>query len=305
MIFISKRRVSELLCALLTAGALVLTSCSSAREEIPVREPVSDYHKRSGSYEVGHGSAGKLQGRTVVISLFASDPQYEWTYDDDDKCSISDIRDYLNIAAVYLQDAAASYGGKVWFTTDFIDDPDLMYNVTLDEVITTIEAVDSCHIQDQAWEFIEENIDEDGIRDRYRADNIVYMMFLNTDRRTTAVSCTVPWYPYSESDAEVVFLFNYDYGQVNPPAVYAHEILHTFGAPDLYYCDTEYGMSAAFLDYVESDLSNEIMYTCSDPVSGNYRYDAIVNEMSDLTAYYVGIIDHSDIAEEWGLTDPY
>ena len=46
------------------------------------------------------------------------------------------------------------------------------------------------------------------------------------------------------------------------------------------------------------------MLLCSDPKSGDYLYDDIVNEVSELTAYYVGLTDRSDIVDEWGLTDP-
>ena len=47
------------------------------------------------------------------------------------------------------------------------------------------------------------------------------------------------------------------------------------------------------------------MYTCSDRVTGDYIYDDITNEMSEVTAYYLGLIDECDTAEDWDLRRPY
>jgi hypothetical protein len=45
------------------------------------------------------------------------------------------------------------------------------------------------------------------------------------------------------------------------------------------------------------------MYTCSDRRSGKYHYDRITNEVSSITAYYIGLTDISDIVSELGLEE--
>ncbi len=303
-----KKTLSAIICTLMAMQALALTSCSQEPARRP-REVYGEYHRLATSFDYGQGSVGKLEGRTIVVSIFGSDDNYQWDFDNDDKASILNIRDSILMATDYIQGVAEDYGSKVWFEGDFISNTDLMYEVTLDDVVTTMDAEDSWGFEDETLMFIEDNIDEDALRDKYRADNVLYMMFLNTDTSPDmdAISCTIVWYPEELTDSEVTFLYNYDIGLLNPPSVYAHEMLHTFGAPDLYDTgyDYGYGITGGFLNYVETDLSNEIMYTCSDPVTNGYVYDRIPNEVSEVTAYFVGLIDHSDIVDEWGLTDPY
>ena len=93
------------------------------------------------------------------------------------------------------------------------------------------------------------------------------------------------------------------------PAVFAHEMLHTFGAPDLYWTDTysvfelDYGITKEFTDYVKENELNDIMRITWDPQTGNYLTKTIAQHITEITAYYAGLINHSDIVEEWGF-DP-
>lgn len=293
------------LAASVALSSSALTSCSDGGH---VRRSGRNEHYRISERALGptaRGSAGTLCGRTIVVSIFASDPVYKWDFDCEDRKSMLNIRDSLKMACDYLTDAAGSYGSKTWFESDFISNPDLMYTCSFDDVITTWDAVVDGTTDDCGWDYIDDTIDEEALRDEFRADNVVYMFFMNTDAATDAISCTRNWYPGAPSDAEFVLLYNFDYGCLNPPAVYAHEILHTFGAPDLYMSDPSFGIDDSFLYYIQTDLTNEIMYTCSDRVTGGYIYDDITNEMSEVTAYYLGLIDECDTAEDWDLRRPY
>ena len=303
-----KKTLTVLLLASMALQSVALTSC--AQSERPARRVTyANYHSHAASVVYGQGSVGQLQGRTIVVSIFGSDDNFEWDFDDKDKASMLNIRDSILMATEYLENVALDYGSKIWFEGDFLQNPDLMYTVTLDDVVTSLRAEDTPGFENETLLFIEDNIDEDALRDKYRADNVLYMMFLNTstDPDMDAITCTVMWYPEEITDSEVVFLYNNDMQQLNPPSVYAHEMLHTFGAPDLYDTGYDYGfgITNGFLNYVETNMSNDIMLTCSDPNSGYYRYDMIPNEVGEVTAYYVGLIDHSDIVDEWGLRQPY
>lgn len=251
------------------------------------------------------GSAGDLEGRTIVVTIFGSDDVYSWDYSYRDKPAKGDIRDFLEIAGDYLEEMAASYGKKSYFITDFIEHEDLSYDADFSPEVFDEDFVYYGQIDTLVWDYIDENIDEEFLREKYRADNVVYFFIMNTDVTNDLVTCTRNWYPGTSSDSEIVYLFNVDYGLLNPPAVYAHEILHTFGAPDFYTTSWEYGITNEFIRYVEANLNNDIMYTCSDPVTGDYLYDRIANDYSDLTAYFVGLTDDCSLADEWDLTDPY
>jgi hypothetical protein len=234
-----------------------------------------------------------------VVSVFANDINYKWDLESQtDQASIQNINTYLGIATDFLAKAAADYGKKATFEYDFIRNTDLCYYADF-----AIDAADSeSYAAEIAMnEFIDENINSDLLRNTYDADNIIYFMFLNTDENSEGYACTRNWYEGMEYPYEIVFLYNFDSGNVNCPAVYAHEMLHAFGAPDLYYEDTEYHISQEFLDYVWENMPNDIMYYCSDMETGEYLYDRITNEISELDAYYTGLTDNCELVEKYNL----
>ena len=282
---------------------LLVSSCSHTVKPDNETEDSSGLNK-TPERTVG-GSAGDLEGRTIVITIFGSDDRYSWEYTYEDKPAKTYIRDYLDIAGTYLEHMAADYGKKALFITDFIENQDLSYDVVFDQTVVSEQVVYYGDIDYLIWDFIDENIDEEALREEYEADNVVYLLIMNTDVDNEVSTCTRNWYYGMPSNSEVVYLFNIDYGVLHPPAVYVHEILHTFGAPDLYMEQLDYGITNEFVYYVRDNLPNDIMYTCSDRRAGTYLYDRITNEYSDLTAYFVGLTDHCDIVDEWGLTDPY
>ena len=297
------KRITALFLSLVTA--LTLASCSASPSSEHTENPHrSSWSGRTEVRDTTGGSVGDLKGSTVIVTILADDTLYSWDRtDSNDKSRMDTVQEYLNIATDYLTENAAKYGSKVWFTTDFIHNSDLLYTVSFNHIVTN-SSTDSYDLDDNAWHFIDRNIDEESIREKYHADNVVYLMVFDTDEDCSAITCTRNWYQNAAYDYEIVYLYYIDMEMVNPPAVYAHEILHTFGAPDLYTPDSDFGIGRDFVNYVGQNMPNEIMYTCSDPLTGSYVYDRVPNEMSELTAYFVGLTDSSEIADEWGFTDP-
>ncbi|SEI45530.1 hypothetical protein SAMN02910453_0441 [Lachnospiraceae bacterium A10] len=251
------------------------------------------------------GSAGDIAGTTLVVSIFADDQNT--SRDETDAADVekmAKIQEYLTIAGDYLEDVVADYQKEADFITDFSNNTDLKYHMSMDIVATDQDVLDSGEIDEIAWDYISRSIDTENLKTKYQADNVIYMLYIDSDVTNPAVTCTRNWYEGMPSEAEIVYLFNIDYEMTNCPAVYAHEMLHTFGAPDLYMEDEDYNVTASFMDYVNEHLSNDIMLTCSDATTGDYRYDAITNEVSEVSAYYIGLLEQSDIAEQWNLTIP-
>lgn len=246
------------------------------------------------------GSAGRLGGRTLIISVFASDNSYRWDFNlPEDIAKMSNINSYLGTATDYLSEQAAQYGVEADFVYDFTENPDLAYYLDLPFYATD----DDSNVAEVAMnEFLDDNVDSMALYHKYEADNIIYFMFFNTDADTSAITCTRNWYRGIEHPYEIVFLFYIDYGVVNCPAVYAHEMLHAYGAPDLYYADAEYGITEEFLEYVTTETPNDIMYYCSDISTNQYVYNRVTNDLSELDAYYVGLIDECALVEEYGLS---
>ncbi|SFI21704.1 hypothetical protein SAMN04487830_13118 [Pseudobutyrivibrio sp. OR37] len=244
--------------------------------------------------DVNKGSALTLEGNTIVVSIFASDTNTNWN-DKEDVAKKSTIYTYLDIACNYLEDAASKYDKKATFISN---KKDLEYSITFDKSITCSEVVDNGELDETVWEFIASNIDESTLKQKYDATNVVYMLYVDSDESNTAISCTRDYYDGMPYDSEIVYLYNIDGGTVNCPAVYAHEILHTFGAPDLYTTDDELGITQEVLDYANKNMSNDIMLTCSDLSTDEYNYQEITNEVDDITAYYVGLTSKCEVLNQ-------
>ncbi len=238
------------------------------------------------------GSAGDINGTTIVITLFVSDVEYGWSVkNNEDIERIDNVNEYLSIAGDYLEEQVSNYGGEAEFITDFITHEDLAYYVRVDRNMENVEFERDYDANDEVmWSNIDEYIDVDYLKEKYQADNAVFLAVFNTDVNNPAITCTRNWYPGMESDSEIVFLYYIDYGMVNPPAVYAHEILHTFSAPDLYTTNPEFGITQGTIIGIQNKYPNDIMLTCSDLRTGDYVYDRITNEITEITASYIGLI---------------
>jgi hypothetical protein len=91
-------------------------------------------------------------------------------------------------------------------------------------------------------------------------------------------------------------------GEEEPPAAYAHEILHTFGAVDLYdTSDENLGATKKFVRYIGKHDANDIMYTVYNEKTGESEYDRISNRLTALDAYYIGWTDSCPLVKEWNL----
>ncbi len=251
------------------------------------------------SLQFPHGTADTPAGRTIVVSIFGDYEDYTWDFDSDIDLNTKDkVNRYLKIAGDFIEDAAAAYDISSEFITDFYENPDLCYQVSLD-----YDMSDQYMRDDIVMKYIHKNIDTDALMEKYDADNLIFFYIMNTDYKNRSTTSTRDWYEGMKYPYEVVYLFTIDDVEANCPAVYAHEMLHTFGAPDLYQCDEYYGIDKKALQYIERNYPNEIMYTCSDRRSGKYHYDRITNEVSSITAYYIGLTDISDIVSELGLEE--
>lgn len=236
-----------------------------------------------------NGSAHNINGTTIVITLFISDVEYGWDIKAQrDVQRIDTVNEYLAMAGDYLEEQVGSYGGEAVFITDFMANDDLAYYV---RVNSNMENDSNYGANEEAvWDSIDEYIDVEALKTKYQADNAVFLAVFNTEVDNPAITCTRNWYQGMESDNEIVFLYYIDYGQVNPPAVYAHEILHTFSAPDLYTTDPDFGITSRNLSGLQDKYPNDIMLTCSDLSTGEYVYDRITNEITEVTASYIGLI---------------
>lgn len=241
-------------------------------------------------YDGAQGSAGSLSGRTLIVSLFTDDAGTSWDWDlSEDNEMIYDTLDNLRISTDYLSEQAANFGASAEFIYDWEMNPDICFKAEFDESLVT-EFGDMYDVQ-KNW--IDNNVDTQALRNKYLADNVIYLFFFNTDFSNQVN----PWYlGYSCSPDYYVEFCNiyvrFDDIYVTKPTSYAHEMMHCFGAHDLYYAN-EF-IPQKYVDHLGKICSNDIMYTVYDSKD-------ISNEFTELDAYYVGILDECDEVGKWGL----
>ena len=236
------------------------------------------------------GSSGAAEGRVVLVSLFY-DGKKDWG--DDMRAEAGSNTD---VATQFIESSAAEYGKNIEFVYDTSAGSDLNYDMDLDDVYIP------SNIQDvQGWgdlvqavdKFITNKVDSDALKDEDVATGIVYAVFLNDE----GTCCAFPYYAgvTRNSFNEMCFLYyNARDGKVGP-SVYAHEMLHLFGARDLYKESVEDGTTTDLVRYTMLNFPDELMLYAEDSFGSGISQGFVSNTISEITAYFVGWLD--DIPE--------
>lgn len=224
-----------------------------------------------------------------MVSIFADDAATHWD-ETMDAADIDQTQEHLRIATEWLTEAVKPYGVTAEFFYDWKEDPDLRYSAKFTE---TLVRADGSMYDVQAG-YIQENIPTEELKRAYDADNVVYFFFFNTPYEGTPSPWSLGRLNSQACDTELVNLFLRAAGPVDePPSAYAHELLHAFGVPDLYY--TGGLIPQAYVDYCKETGSQDIMYTI------NGDMDCITGQLTELDAYYLGLTARPAEADRWQL----
>lgn len=257
----------------MTGASKILALALSAALAMGIAQHEDTLDHSLNSY--GLGSAKYLEGRTVFYSLFVDTPDKDWQQEERESAL-----EELAIATDYLTEAALDYQREVEFVYDWQEHPNLTGNVAVDFSILDYDAFEGV-LKEEINRWVEEQVDYEDCMQQYGAEGMAMLIFVNN-----------PGISYSlvfdgmDNPKETIILFAKE-----QPAVYAHEILHVFGAHDLYDGE-EY--SAGVTSYVKQHYPLEIMYTVRDG-QGRARQNEIVNVISPITAYQLGWLE--DIPE--------
>lgn len=254
---------------ILLAASALLTAGEPRMLEI-ADKPRSSY---------GLGSAKYLEGRNLLYSLFVDTPQSTWSPEEK-----AETLKNLNRAASYIEETAREYGRETELVCDWQADEALTGSASVDfEIADDQDFMDRLDEEIGVW--TEDIVDYDGLTAEYQAEGIAMLVFVNNPGTSYAIV-----YDGVDNPKESVIFFAEE-----PPAVYAHEILHLFGAHDLYQ-GAEY--SREITDYIEDAYPMEIMRTVTGG-KGKALEDAIVNTVSPLTAYHLGWIEQVEETESF------
>lgn len=245
----------------LLLGMVVLLLISEQNSKLGA--PLSSY---------GLGSAQYLKGDIILYSLFVDTPESKWNEQEK-----QETLKRLTIATDYMEERAELYHTRVKFIKDWNEDTRLTGGAMVDFSISDGQDYEN-DLDKQIQRWMRENIDFPALVEAYKAEGYALVIFVNNPGTSYAIV-----YDGTDNPKESLILFHKE-----APAVYAHEILHLFGAHDLY-AYAEYTKDVS--DYVGQAYPTDIMYSVTDE-QGNTYDEEIRNDILPITAYQLGWINY-------------
>lgn len=257
------------------------------------------------------GSADTPIGKTAVVTIFCNDKLTKWDFTtDNDKQTRKNDFCSLKIAIDWLSEQGKKYNKDCEFVIPNDEDSDLYYETAFKNIVgNAIQAFD----KEEEWKYIESNIDSESLKKKYNCDNIIYLLFTNNydaelknDDEIIINSYVVNVYDKANAyPYELACLSKFADTDRIAPSIIAHEILHLFGAPDLYCFDAiglNYGTTPEFVEYCRENNNKDIMLSTLDSETGVALPNRITQEITDITAYYIGWLETApDCIDEYLL----
>ena len=262
---------------------LAIVGCG--KQKVKTYDPDVEY---KSFYDGSYGNAGKLKGTTVVVSIFTDDKNTSWDLKKANKKDKKQIISKLKTATKYLEDSASKYDSDVSFIYDFNAYPDLFYEVEFTQNLLTEK---NTYYETQV-SYIKKYIDSDYLKNKFHADNIIYLFFLNTDYENKIKPWTMAHNNCPNCLVEFSNIFYRFKDMVVPTSTIAHEMMHQFGAPDFYISNQT--IPDEYVKHLEKEKSKDIMFYVNTGNKINSKFTA-------LDAYYVGIGKRPSEADKWNL----
>lgn len=284
--------------AVFRAAALTLSLCLLAGCARTARREVSIPHAETpgavstpapsdsaaGSLQEVYGSCGLLAWPSVLYSIYLQDTESRWTQE-----AMAQTRESLAVAVSWIAEQAQSYNAS----------PKISYDNGENGLYTVVDCTSTLTEQttgDSAFydyvDTLTAAVDTEAIQSAFGTASIGYLIFLPVEGSAYSIlhyiedgssylnefSCLYLYDPYSAP------------GTYDSPAVYAHEILHLFGAADLYADSTDAFVTQPLAQYVVNTWPDAIMYDTYNS-DGSICYDRIEKSICPLTAYRLGLTD--------------
>ncbi len=272
-------------------------------------EPESDdeISESSGELDLNNypmGTVKEVEGNIAVVTIVADDAATSWDFESGNGAEVlAKYHDRLGSAMEWLEKNIAEYGRDVHFIWDWEEHEELLYDASFEtDLGSTINSQKEGIFE--ADEIIASKINSEAIMRSLNADGIVYMFAVNSDPNATNVSCSFDvgsgpersmkdyWYMMEGKDEPpyefLVLMLNHR-NQFIEASTIAHEFIHSLSVPDLYAASDM--IPQDFVDYAWDSKLTDIMQ--DDEEKGA--------RITEVTAYYMGLIDHSDMVDEWGL----
>lgn len=244
-----------------------------------------------------YGSAGLVAWPSALVSIYLDGADGSaW-----DEQSIARSRETLDLAVDWIEQQCQAYGCT---TTIHHDDgsPDsglFVHTSFSGSFAGGTQSQESDEFYSAVYDLCAQ-LDTPQLREQYGTSSIGFLVFLPVSGSSFTMvhyledgvqyyhefSCLYRTDAYTGPDA------------FETPAVYAHEILHQFGAPDLYPESSDYFVTDALSQYVADTWPDEIMLDTYGP-GGSLVYGGVEKQICPLTAARLGLCDTFPGAGDW------
>lgn len=248
----------------------------TAMSDEPAQSPVARRLSRKSNQasKRNQGSATTLRGTVCVGHLFASDGESRWT-----ESQRHEIRDRMQAAVVFLTSEARRYHVRVSIHEQILPD------ALCPEPLPTDMFTDPVWIEQAARRAGYGSVNRLIETIRNHDSRIQTVLIVHVNKRST--SYNLSYYGDVSPDfygERIVMYSSYANGQPTCAASYAHEILHAFGAGELFFpFDTTRTRYDEAKRYFGSDIT--------------FRVDRDINTLS-IGAYTAYRIGWTDVLEE-------
>ena len=271
------------------------------RAESPAATPTPAPTPTFTEAQKAYGSAALLTEPTVLVNVFLNDAAHGQTWDEESRAAAVQR---AQMAVDWITEQAQGYGATVDLICDRSTDGS---DATLTRSYLVKSALHGGESSDESTDFLNEmdalceSLAADSRLAAYGARHIAFLFYLPV----SGTSFTMAHYADDGENFyyEYSCLYQHDAytdGDEESPATYAHEILHLFGAPDLYDGSSDPYVDEALVDYVADTYPEDIMLSTYED-DGSSRFDAITKSVSPLTAYCLGLTDTCPELEQFPL----
>ncbi len=268
---------------------------AEAEEKEAEEEFLPGYPTEKDWKERHTGSVSYIWEPTVLVSIFVNEEEDFWTEEEKQV-----VLNNCNIAYGFVTDfMKENYDTDVQLIYDWTEDPDLTMSIRLyEDVPAYITTEEERHYDQLELEWVEEI----GYRDlclKYNTSSIGFLYLIPHEGGSYSSIHFVEDGDYIWNEGSLMYLQDmysptYEY---ETPTVFAHELLHLFGAED-YYSSAEVFEKETY-DTLSKECPDDIMLRTFTKVNGVYTTfpDEVYGEITPVTAYLLGVGDEDAIAD--------
>lgn len=265
------------------------TEAESEEEFLPGYPTEADWKERHT------GSVSYIWEPTVLVSIFVNEEEDFWTPEEKQV-----IKRNCDIAYGFVTDyMKENYDTDVELIYDWTEDPELSMDIRLfEDVPAYITTEEEKHFDELELQWVEDMHYRE-LCQKYETSSIGFLYLIPHE------GCSYTSMHFTEDKDHIwnegmllylqdMYSPTYEY---ETPTVFAHELLHLFGAED-FYASAEV-FSKETYDTLAKECSDDIMLRTFTKVNGVYTTfpDEVYGVISPVTAYLLGVEDDKVIAD--------